>query len=165
MSASNPSQPEPNPYSPPASSYIAETLPPTTRTGADSTSETVIELLAQTRPWVILFSVLGFIGTAIIVCAAAVQAADGMGRGDPSAAGGAMGMLLVAVVYFFPSLNLARFAARIGDLRSWHRQADLEAALREQKSFWKFCGIVTSLLLVLYGFIFLGAVLLGLLAV
>lgn len=164
MSASNSSQPEPNPYSPPASSFVAELQNPAAETGDGSPSETVIELLAQTRPWVILFSVLGFIGTAIIVCAAAVQAAEGVGRGDPGAMGGAMGMLIMAFVYFFPSLHLARFAARIGDLRSWHRQRDLEAALREQKSFWKFSGIVASLLIVLYGFIFLGAVLLGLLS-
>jgi hypothetical protein len=38
---------------------------------------------------------------------------------------------------------------------------DLEAALRQQKSFWKFAGIAALVLMVLYAVIIVGAVIVG----
>ena len=69
--------------------------------------------------------------------------------------GEAMGVLFIGVLYFYPSLHLFRFASRIRDLADTHRLADLEAAVREQKSFWKFCGVTVSILLAFYGLLML----------
>lgn len=162
MSMADPLSPEPNPYASPASS--APHSPPVAsaaETRVDSASELVVELLRQTRPWALLFSVLGFIVSGIIVCAAAFKAIGAIGRAGPSEMGEAVGMLIISVLYFYPSLHLFRFAGRIRELSETHRLADLEAALREQKSFWKFCGVTVSVLLAFYALVLLGAFLLG----
>ena len=70
--------------------------------------------------------------------------------------GEAMGMLFIGVFYFYPSLHLFRFASHIRELSETHRLADLEAAVREQKSFWKFCGVTVSIMLAFYVLLMLG---------
>lgn len=153
MNASELPQPEPNPYSPPASEG---------ETPHAWGSEPVIESLRQTRPWVLMFSILGFIGAAIITCVGVFEAALSFGQPTMEKAGEAFGAGLVTVVigvlYYFPSLYLLRFAGHVRDLAFTHRVADLEAALRAQKSFWRFCGIVVALVLTLYAVIIVGAI-------
>jgi hypothetical protein len=58
--------------------------------------------------------------------------------------------ILGGLLYFFPALFLGRYASRIGNLAASSRTEDLENALDAQKSFWKFMGILTSIVLVLY---------------
>lgn len=132
------------------------------------TSEPVIESLRQTRPWVLLFSTVGFIGATIVSVVGFFQAAFAFSQGSPQKAGESMGAaivtLLFGVLYFFPSLYLLRYAGRIRDLARTQRVADLEAALSAQKSFWRFCGIVATLLLALYALILLGVVAMGIFA-
>ncbi|HJT31022.1 MAG TPA: hypothetical protein VJ783_03065 [Pirellulales bacterium] len=153
MTASELHPPEPNPYASP----VSELQMPLAWT-----SGPVIESLRQTRPWVLLFSILGFIGTAIVSFIGFCQAALAFTQGSPQKAGEAMGgglvTLLFGVLYFFPSMYLLRYAARIRDLTRSQRLADLEAALSAQKSFWRFCGIVAVLLLTLYALILVGIV-------
>ena len=57
MDDSPPAPPETNPYAPPAAA---------TETEQTWTSEPVIESLKKTRPWVLLFSIVGFIAAAIL---------------------------------------------------------------------------------------------------
>lgn len=153
MSASELHPPEPNPYSPPASEG---------NTPHAWGSEPVIESLRQTRLWVMFLSILGFLLTALVGCIALVEAA--LSPGQPTAydagraLGKAMGNGFFGVLCFFPSLYLWRFAGHIRDLIYTRRVADLESALRAQKSFWRFCGIVVALILALYALILLGAV-------
>jgi len=159
MSASNPQSPEPNPYSPP----FSPAEPPIAWT-----SEPVIESLRQTRPWVMLLSIVGFIGAAIIFLAGLVQAAASLGEPTSSRMGATAGAgiftALLALLYFVPSFYLWRFAGSIRALTVSRRLGDLEAALAAQKSFWRFCGIAAALLLVLYGIILAGALVVGFMA-
>ena len=152
MSGASPLQPELNPYSPPTS---------TEETRLGWTSEPVVESLRQTRPWVLLFSILGFIVAAIILLAGLIQAAMSFAEPSPRKAGEAVGAgmftLMLGLLYFFPSLYLLRFAGHIRDLTHGHRLADLEAALTAQRSFWRFCGIAVTCVLALYALIIVGA--------
>lgn len=150
-----------DPVSPGSSALGSPPVSSVPETRVDGASDRVVELFGQTRPWALQFSVLGFIAAGITICAAAVQAINALGLGRPRAMGEAMGMLFIGVVYFYPSLHLFRFASRIRDLSETRRLADLEAAVQEQKSFWKFCGVAVSIMLAFYVLLMLGAFLLG----
>jgi uncharacterized membrane protein len=116
----------------------------------------VIDQLSRTRPWVLLFAILGTIGMVFMVIAtlgmlfgaAAAPAAPGMPRGM-------MGMLALiyaasVILYVFPIISLYRYAARIGRLRESGNSDFLVSALDAQRGFWKSMGIAFILFMVLY---------------
>jgi hypothetical protein len=131
-------------------------------------SPTAVELLRQTRPWVLLFSVLMFIMAGVTFLVGIVMMFAGMFARSPRAGGNAayntgynvgssLGSMCVGMIpivfgllYFFPALHLARYASRIGSLIASSRAEDLENALDAQKSFWRFIGILTVVAIVLY---------------
>lgn len=112
-----------------------------------------MEMLRQTKPWARLFSVLLFIGAAIILLTAVVPIVAGVflpGSGMQGVGAGIFsGILLAAgaLLYLFPAIFLSRYASRIGDLMDQARTDHLDAALEAQKSFWKFIGILTAIYL------------------
>jgi hypothetical protein len=55
--------------------------------------------------------------------------------------------VLVALLYFFPAMYLYRYASGIARLREAGRVDDLDAALDAQRAFWKFVGILTTIVL------------------
>lgn len=132
--------------------------------GRGAVSDSVLASLRKTRPWVLLIAVLGFIGTAFIAIAAVSILAGGAmmgqvaGLGDNGAAalmgsGAMMGVgvlyLLMALIYFFVSLYLLRYASAIKRLSSSMSLPDLESALNHQASFWKLAGILALISIVL----------------
>ena len=68
---------------------------------------------------------------------------------------------IFAFIYIFPALKLWKYASCIGNLISSGTSSDLEMALNEQRSFWKFIGMIFLVLLSLYALIFIGAIVLG----
>jgi hypothetical protein len=114
------------------------------------TSSNVAELLRQTKPWVRFLSVLGFIGVGLMCLAGAFGAAAAVVTGDPNMVAVSLIYPVAALLYLFPSLFLFRYASRIADFLRGGQAAQLEAALAAQKSFWKFVGILTVVMLVLY---------------
>jgi len=59
-----------------------------------------------------------------------------------------------AFLYIYPAVKLWAFANRITSLGSTRSVADLDAALTEQRRFWKFLGIMTIIMICLY-FVFI----------
>ena len=146
MSTSIPATSAPISYSPPATSSAPAR--------AAWTSEPVIESLRQTRPWVLFFSILGFLCSALMFVMflfalgeAARLASKPIPFDDVEMVIRGITVGLLGVLYVYPSLYLWRFARSIRVLTETHQLADLEAALRVQKTFWKFCGIAVSLVL------------------
>ncbi len=124
-------------------------------------STIVISHLVRTRKWVRLCSVLGFIGSALMVLAGLFMMISGGTLGTSSRIGGAayggglmlgMGLfyLVFAVLYIYPSLRLWQYASSISRLESSSTSFDLETALDKQRSFWKFVGIMICIMLGLY---------------
>jgi hypothetical protein len=121
-------------------------------------TSSMIECLEQTRPWVRLLSILGFVGAVFMVLAALLMIVvggagmvPGMGGGGAGGMGGVvLGLvyLLLALLYIFPSYFLFRYA---GAISSMDRDVvgGMERALAAQKSFWRFVGIVSLVYLVL----------------
>ena len=130
---------------------------PSGYSGNAGVSQGVIQQLAGTKGWVRFISVLMFIGAGLMLLIALLMAAMGSAMAsatkNPMFAGG-MGIFLAAIygafafLYIFPALKLWKYATCIGNLISTNSITDLESALNEQRSFWKFIGIMTLLVLI-----------------
>jgi len=130
-----------NPYaSPTANPYGSSSALST-----DAVSPATIAELAGTKPWVRLISVIMW-----IVCALMIAGVAGVSQlsGNSAAGGTAMliGMVvgygLSALLIIYPTLKLHNYASNIGRLTASHSVADLNAALAEQRRYWKFLGIL-----------------------
>ena len=119
-----------------------------------------MQTLLATKPWVRFFSVLLFIGVGLAALGAAaylvlgVMAMSSTNRAQrfavvPAFVGGVM-MAAVAAMYLAPATYLGRYASKIDLTVRRRRQDDFEGALEAQKSFWKFVGIATIVMMSLY---------------
>jgi hypothetical protein len=124
-----------------------------TQSAQASVTDSMIQSMRQTRPWVMLFAVLIFISLGFMVLGAIGMMVGGafmpQTEGGPPLMVMAVIYLVMALLYFFPALFLVRYAGAIGRLTSSRAAGDLEAALAHQKSFWKFVGIVTLVAIVI----------------
>jgi hypothetical protein len=147
-----------NPYSSPAANLYGSS----TSGAADAVAASTIAALAGTKPWVRFMSVLMWIGVVFMLLGALALGAIsmiGVAKQASSPAnpfGGAQFLVLaviygvMAFVYIYPAIKLWKYANRIGSLNSTRSVADLDAALNEQRGFWKFIGVMTILLISLY---------------
>lgn len=123
--------------------------------------EGALEMLRLTKPWVRFLSVLGFIGLGfallggIGVAVLSVLPVGGKSFG-PQMLGFGVGYIALALVYLPPVLYLSRYASRIGRLLNSGSPEDLQDALKAQKSFWKFVGVLTLVMIALYALVFAG---------
>jgi hypothetical protein len=127
-------------------------------------TEMAVEMLRQTRPWVMFLSVMSFIGAAfmflggiLVMAASALTPAKGP---LPGAVLGAI-YLPMGLLYIYPAIKMWTYGGAIGRLLTSRASVDLEAALAQQKSFWKFAGIVTIVMMVLYAVAIIGLVIVG----
>ena len=142
-----------NPYRPPLETKLA---PPVEAQPASSSdwAERLVEPLAKTQSWVLF---LGILGCIVASLALVVQVGKGfmqmIAAGNPAKGGEAFGGMifnvLFVMVWFAPSIYLIRYGNHIDFFRRSRKPSDLEAALRAQKSFFKFCGIFAIILLVI----------------
>ena len=113
--------------------------------------------LRQTRPWVLFLAILGFIGCGLIVLVGLVVMLAGSLVNQYGRHGGfgippVIGLIYMAMglLYFFPAYYLVKYSGGISRFLGSGQSADMEAALASQKSFWKFVGILTVIVLSLY---------------
>lgn len=155
--------PAPNLYAPPQANPLYPPQGEAQVSGA--VSPEAIELLRKTKPWVRLLGVLGMIGIVFMVLGSLAIALMGFGpfKMLPLIARiGASAMYLVmALLYLPPVLFLNRYASRIGDLVDDGSSENLEQALRAQKSFWKYVGIFTTIMLCVSVLAMLGGLIIG----
>ena len=123
----------------------------------------VVQLLAQTRPWVKLTSVLVFVGMGLVVLAFVfiMTALGRAGRSDITRVATFVPFGIVLVLYIPPAVFLWQYAANIRRLQGGGGMRALEDALGSQKSFWKYVGVLAIMALVLYAIGFLGTGLFG----
>jgi hypothetical protein len=154
-----------NPYAPPTSPYAqSPAMAPAANPGG-AVSEQSVEMLRQTRPWVMLMGVLCFIGSAFMLLGGFAMLAMGAfaSATTKSAAPMALGVVYIplAGLYIYPGLKLTKYAGAIGRLLQTRASPDLDAALEQQKSFWKFAGITTIVMIILYIVFFIGMMAVG----
>jgi hypothetical protein len=119
-----------------------------------TTANGIPAILAGTRPWVRLVSILGFVVSGFTILVGIVIAGLTLVRLAPSE-----GLVLAVVypisglLYLVPSVYLYRYASQIEDFVRNGEDWQLELALDSQRAFWKFVGILA---LVSIGFFVLG---------
>ena len=130
-------------------------------------SDAAVEMLRQTKPWVTFLSIMAFIGSGLMLLGGGAMMLMGAITGGKSTAAAlpsiALGAIYIplAVLYIYPALKLWGFSSAIGRLVGTRSSMDLEMALSQQKSFWKFAGITTIVMMVLYALIFVGVIIVG----
>ena len=113
-------------------------------------TKSMLHSLRQTKPWARLISVLGFLFVGFVVISGIVN----MFIFSKVADHGSFIMvilmalmnILMGLLYFFPSLFLFKFASSIGRLLDGGGVKEMEEALVNQKSFWKFAGVLTLIM-------------------
>ncbi len=122
--------------------------------GSGAVSASIMQSMTKTRPWVLLFAVLGFIGAGLMLIGSVGAIVGGItmlnvSAGDAPSKAGLGGLLAVGLfylvitaLYFWVSLYLLRYASAIKRLKLSNQLVDLEAALANQASFWKLVGIM-----------------------
>lgn len=128
--------------------------------------EGAIRQLAGTKPWVRFISVMMFIGAAFLVLTGVVMMSMGgvLAQAVPNnqVFAGGLGFvvgavyLVMALFHIYPGLRLWKYASRIGDVMRAPTSANLEAALQEQRKFWKFVGVVVLVFVILYALAIVG---------
>lgn len=114
----------------------------------------LIEPLIATKIWVRLCSIMGFISTFFIVIAGFGLMVGGSAIPNmPLGAGLGIVYIAMGLLYFMPSLYLHKYAGAISQAQASQSSADVLAALKYQKSFWKFAGV---LVLIMFVFFILG---------
>ena len=153
----------------PYSSPTACVQPPSFSTPA-AISQGVLAQLAGTKGWVRFMSVLMFVGAGFMLLVGLIM----LVAGGAIAAGAKAGALpagvmtgfaiiyaLLSLIYIYPALKLWKYASYIGVLLISGSMMDLESALNQQRSFWKFLGIMVIALFALYFVAFIAMLALG----
>lgn len=160
-----------NPYSPPmggmGGSYPMGGASAAPMAGVGPT-EMSVELLRQTRPWVLFLSVMTFLGAGgmflmglgMLVMGAFAGKAGGLGGAVPAAIMGAV-YLPMGFMYLYPGIKMWQYGSAIGRLVANRSNEELEAALGHQKSLWKYSGILTLVMIVMYFLAVVGMVIVG----
>lgn len=111
--------------------------------------------LTTTAKWATFLSILGFVGTGIMVLVGVfmmfISPMTKLGStfGIPVALFGLL-YLLMAVLYFFPAYYLYNFASKTKLALYNNRQDELDEGLKNLKKMFKFLGIMTIIIVSLY---------------
>ena len=113
----------------------------------------LIQLLTETRPWGRLFGILMLISGAFMLLAVAM--------GGAAARMGVMGVIYLpfAFLYIYPAMCLMKYASSITEAAASGQMVHVNDAILQQKKFWRFCGLLTSIILGIYAVIFIVAIL------
>ncbi len=142
-----------NPFSAPQVGATQASGARDSASGDSQLTPKIFKTLAETRPWVMLMSVLGFIGAALGALgslgygAMSLMAGDAGGGLSAMLGVGALFMGAVSALYGFAAYFLFQYASEISRLMRTRASLELERALIAQKSFWKFVGICTAVVM------------------
>ncbi len=118
----------------------------------------LIALLTQTRPWVRLIGVMLLIGAVLMLIAGFFILLGGIAGGRGAVPiGPVLGgvYMLMSFFYIYPGLCLNRYASAIRDAETSGDMRHVVEAILQQKKFWRFCGIITAILLLIYLLLFI----------
>ncbi len=114
----------------------------------------VMAALAHTQGWVRCISIVLWVACALLLMfmafgiyfiAAAAQTDAKLVELPVRTLAFTLGYGFVAILIFYPTLKLSKYASKIARLGNSRSFSDLAAALDEQRRFWKFTGILMIL--------------------
>ena len=128
---------------------------------SDQVAGSTVEFLRQTRPWVLFLSIMGMISLGLVLLSLVFVAfnAPSRVRRVSGLVDVMLPVLALLLFYSYPIIKLFKYARAITRLTQRQIVQNLDAALSEQKSFWKFIGVIVLLGVVVYvaSIIFVGA--------
>jgi hypothetical protein len=120
--------------------------------------------LKETAQWAYFLSIMGFIGIALLVLLALFMGTLFTKLGSLGGSAAAMGVLgggfitaiylIIAVIYFFPVYYLYQFASKAKVAFATDNNKQLNTSFEYLKSHYKFIGIFTLVITVLYSLLF-----------
>jgi len=132
-----------NPYQSPESPIIPE-IPQNTGV---MLSEKMLRYLSDASPWLQFIGILGFIGCGLLVITGVISAIGFSAMsflefGDFPLWIITLIYLPMGVLFFFPARFTYNFGRKIRNFRFSNSLEDLELAFKNNKSLWKFYGII-----------------------
>jgi hypothetical protein len=137
-----------NPYKSPQAEISAEK-----GGSAGNLTETMVAYLKDAAPWMRFVGIMGFIGAGFMAVGAVgvisaspfISNISGIPRAWGVAALAAVGLVYlgVAVLVFFPARFTYFFGEKIRRFLRSNAEAELEGAFKNNRSLWKFIGILT----------------------
>ncbi len=120
----------------------------------------MIEHLRATKPWVRFMSIIMFISVGFMFLAGLIMMFMPSPMGGRMPGMGAIGILYFVLggLYLAPAYFLYQFASAIQNLLQGGGDVAMETALGSQKSFWRFVGILTLVILCIYALVFIFAI-------
>lgn len=132
-------------------------------------SAAVVDQLRRTGGWARLFSVLLWIAGGIILLfaigflivggAVLSSSGDPLSKGGGAIAGVTTGVAvfygLLSLIYIYPALKLGKYAKACRQISTQPTEDVLVDALDQQRAFWKYAGIWTTVFLVFGGITFI----------
>jgi len=156
-----------NPYKSPETTIVPETP----QGEGAALTETILGYLKEASPWLRFMGILGFIGcgiTCLVGIISAIFSSTFFGSREEleSFPIGVLSLFYVAAgaVYFFPARFTYNFGAKIRDYQISSSNEDLELAFKNNKSLWKFNGILSIVCLALIPFIIIISIIFGVVA-
>ena len=127
-------------------------------------TEDIRSYMYDTAKWTKFLAIVGFVFSALVAMAALGAGAfiTLLNKMNPGNSFGALGtgfftvyLLLMGLLYFYPSLLLFKHANAAKKAILYGDQENLSIAMRNMKSFFKFWGVLMIVILGLYAMIFL----------
>jgi hypothetical protein len=160
-----------NPYQSPETAVIPEK--PVVIQG--TLTETMLAYLKGATPWLRLVGILGFISSGFVALTgfsvlpfisivsrvwAEVPGFDSFNGAFGAVFNGFMVVLFIGagVLLFFPSLYIFRFGEKIRGYLKTGADGELELAFRNNKSLWKFAGILCIVQLAFFPLLIVGSI-------
>jgi hypothetical protein len=148
-----------NPFKPPRAAVLSSPEPTTLEARAAIAG--ALEALRATKPWARFLGVLGMVGIALMFLVSILLSVLSRGpfRGMPPRMRVVLPLFYLLIGGFQVPLvvYLNRYATRIGVLLESQAPADLKKALDAQKSFWRYLGIITLVIMCIYALVLLFA--------
>jgi len=138
-------------------------------------TETMLLYLKGASPWLQFIGILGFIGSGLMALGglifllvaplmtgiwSEIPGMEGMGKYLGAAFGGGIAVLYIGLgaLVFFPSLFVYRFGEKIRSYLRTGVDQDLELAFKNNKSLWKFIGIISIIELAFIPLMIIGGI-------
>ncbi|MDR1839781.1 MAG: hypothetical protein LBQ93_09410 [Treponema sp.] len=136
-----------NPYQSPETPIVPET----TQNSGVLMTETMLQYLYEASPWLRFVGIIGYIGSGMavlfgIIFAFSTALASSFLGDDLGVFPSWIFVLLYipfGVLFFFPAHFTFNFGRKLRNYRFNSSIEDLELAFKNNKSFWKFIGIIT----------------------
>jgi len=156
-----------NPYNSPEAPIVPEKSQ-----NVGNLNETMLRYLNETSPWLRFIGIIGFIGCGILTITGIIFAIfPRMISTTFMNVSGSGPFWVISILYFalgillfFPSRFTYDFGAKIRKYQFSNSDIDLELAFKNNKSLWKFYGILCIVYLALIPFMIVIAIIIGVVA-